>query len=102
MLIMAGDFNIRNNIWDPSYPFHLIYSDFLFDIADSLNLKLSISIQQISTQYSDNTNNANSVINLFFLHPNFIKINNDSINEIQYPSDYAPLTVNIVLIEKFI
>ena len=66
MFIMAGNFSIRDNIWDPSYPFHLIYNNFLFDITDSLNLKLSILIQQIPTQYLDNANNANSVVNLFF------------------------------------
>ena len=44
ILIIASDFNIRNNIWDSLYPFHLIHSNFLFDIADSLDLKLFIPI----------------------------------------------------------
>ena len=40
-LTIAGNFNIRNNIWDLSYLFHLSHSDSLFKITDSLNLKLS-------------------------------------------------------------
>ena len=40
-LTIAGNFNIRNNIWDLSYLFHLSHSDSLFEITDSLNLKLS-------------------------------------------------------------
>ena len=44
ILIIASDFNIRDNIWDSSYSFHLIHSKFLFDIANSLDLKLFIPI----------------------------------------------------------
>jgi len=45
VLIMAGDFNIRNSDWDLSYPFHSIHTDFLLEIADSFDLKLSCPIQ---------------------------------------------------------
>jgi len=45
ILTMASDFNIRDNIWDSSYPFYSSHSDSLFKIADSLDLKLSNSIQ---------------------------------------------------------
>ena len=31
---MTGDFNIRDNIWNPNYPYHSIYSNLLIDIAD--------------------------------------------------------------------
>ena len=44
VLVMTGDFNIRNSIWDPSYPFYSVHSDNLFDIADSFDLKLSCPI----------------------------------------------------------
>ena len=44
ILIIASNFNIRNNIWNSLYLFHLIHSNFLFDIADSLDLKLFIHI----------------------------------------------------------
>ena len=35
VIIITGDFNIRNSIWDPNFLFHLCHSDSLFDIADS-------------------------------------------------------------------
>jgi len=54
ILIMAEDFNIRDSNWNSSYSFHLIYSDTLFEVANSFDLKLSSSIQQVSTHYSDN------------------------------------------------
>ena len=41
---MTGDFNIRNNDWDSSYPHHSTYVDVLWEVADSLNLELSTPI----------------------------------------------------------
>ena len=35
VLLMMGDFNIRNSLWDPSFPFHSFISDNLIVIADS-------------------------------------------------------------------
>lgn len=67
VLIMAGDFNIRNSNWDSSYSFHSSYSDFLVEIVESSNPTLSSAIQQVFTKYLDNTNNSNSVIDLMFL-----------------------------------
>jgi len=64
---MAGNFNIRNSNWDLSYTFHLIHTGSLLEIVDSFNLNLSHSIQQVPTCYSNNVNDANSVINFFFL-----------------------------------
>jgi len=43
LLIMTGDFNIRDSIWDPSFPHHSAISDDLMILADSYNLDLSIS-----------------------------------------------------------
>jgi len=40
-LTIASNFNIRINIWDLSYLFHSSHSDSLFEITDSLNVKLS-------------------------------------------------------------
>jgi len=54
ILIIIEDFNIRDNNWDPSYLYHLIHTDTLREIADSFNLELSLSINQVSTQYTDN------------------------------------------------
>jgi len=41
ILVITGDFNIQDSLWDPDYPFHLSHSDLLFDITDSFNLGLS-------------------------------------------------------------
>ena len=41
VLIMAGDFNIRDSLWDISFPHHSSISDDLLIIADSFNLTLS-------------------------------------------------------------
>ena len=51
---MTDDFNIRNSNWDPLYPHYSIYSDILREVADSLNLNLSISINPVSTWYVNN------------------------------------------------
>ena len=49
ILIMTGDFNIRDNKWDISYLYHLIHTDTLRKIANSFNLELSLPINQVST-----------------------------------------------------
>ena len=45
ILIMAGDFNIRDNDWNPSYPFYSFHSDSLVKITDSFDLALFSPIQ---------------------------------------------------------
>ena len=93
---MTGDFNIRNNIQDPFFPYHSFHSNLLTDIADLMDLCLSKSTNQVFTRYLDNMNESNSVINLMFLRPNLLKLNNYMIHsEQRYSQDYAPLTVNI-------
>ena len=42
VLIMTGDFNIRDSLWDSLYPYYSSYSNLLFKIADSFNLNISI------------------------------------------------------------
>jgi len=41
VLLITGDFNIRDSLWDPSFPFHSSISNNLIIIADSFNLALS-------------------------------------------------------------
>jgi len=45
ILIMASDFNIRDNDWNFSYHFYLSHRDILFEIMNSFDLSLSSSIQ---------------------------------------------------------
>ena len=47
ILIIIGNFNIRNNNWNSSYPCYSNHTDFLNKIANSLNLELSTSVNQI-------------------------------------------------------
>jgi len=51
---MAGNFNIRDNSWDPSFSHHSIYYDLLINITDSMNLCVFKSTNQVPTRYSDN------------------------------------------------
>ena len=67
LLIMTRDFNIYDSLWDPSFSYHSFISDNLLTIVDSLNLSLSFFPDLVSTRYSDNTNDLNSVIDLIFL-----------------------------------
>ena len=44
---MTGDFNIRNNDWDPSYLHHSTYADNLREIAESFDIELSMPVNQV-------------------------------------------------------
>ena len=50
-LIMAEDFNIRNNSWNLSLPYHFSYCSLLTNIVDSINLYISKSTNQVSTSF---------------------------------------------------
>ena len=76
---MTENFNIKDNDWDLLYPHYSSYTNTLREIADLIDLKLSISINQVSTCYADNSNEANSVIDLIFLWANSEEFNNHSI-----------------------
>jgi len=103
ILVMTGDFKIRDSSWDLLFPFHLSYNNLLSNIADSLNLLLSNPTIQVPTRYLDNTNDINSVIDLMFLRPNSSEIDNYTIySKLQYSLDHTLLTVDIFIIEGFV
>jgi len=45
MIIIIGDFDIRDNIWDLNFPHYSQHSTVSFDIADSFQLELSRSTE---------------------------------------------------------
>jgi len=101
--IITGDFNIRDSVWDPYFPYHLLYNNILFKVANSLYLGLSKPTEYFLTRYSGNQQDSNLVIDLIFLRPELMEHNNHSI----YPnwkliSNHAPLTVNISIFKKHI
>ena len=67
LLIMAGDFNIRDSFWDPAFPHHSNFCDDLMIVADSFNLELLFSTHNAPTRYSDMNNGSNSTIDLMFI-----------------------------------
>ena len=101
LLVMTGDFNIRDSIWDLSFHHHLAISDNLMIIADSFNLDLSFLAHCIPTRYLDIAGELNSVINLMFLWSGLTELNNHSVHLDWYlSSDHAPLTVSIAIDEE--
>ena len=103
LIIMTGDFNIHDSLWDLSYNFHSSISDDLFAIADSFNLFLSFPMDQVPTRYSDNTNDSNSVLDLMFLQCDSEEINSHIIHpDWRLTLDHAPLTIIIPIADKHI
>ena len=41
ILIMTGNFNIRDCLWDLNFQYHSLHKDTLFDITDSFQLEIS-------------------------------------------------------------
>ena len=96
VIIMTGDFNIRDSLWDSNFPFHSIHSDMLFDIADSFSLALSNLTENFPTRFSDNNQNSNLVLDLVFTQPSSMKFNHHHIHpDWRLISDHAPITVDI-------
>jgi len=59
VIIMTGDFNIRDNLWDFNYSHYSIHRTLLFDIADLFHLGLSEPTNHCPTRYLDNNHNLN-------------------------------------------
>ena len=76
ILIMAENFNIRDCLWNPNYPFHSSHKDVFFEITDFFYIELSKPTENLPTRYSNNTHNLNLVLDLVFLHLNSTELNN--------------------------
>ena len=102
-LLMTGDFNIRDCLWDPSFPYHLSISNELIIIADSFNLSLSNSANPCSTRYSDTSGDANPVLDLMFLCSNSLELNSHHIHpESRLSSNHALLSIEIPIIKEVV
>ena len=96
LLVITGDFNIHDSLWDSSFLHHSSISDDLIIIANSFNLNLLTPINQVPTRYSDNDNNSNSVIDLMFFQCDSTELNNHSIHPNWHLiSDHTPLIITI-------
>jgi len=103
VVLMTGDFNIRDSLWDSSFLFHSSISNDLIIVADSFNLALSSLTNPCPTRYSEMAGELNSVIDLMFLRYDSSELDQHSIPpESHSSSDHAPLTVIIPLSEEII
>jgi len=98
---MTGDFNIRDSLWDPTFPHHSTISDDLLIIADSFDLSLLTPTNQFPTRYIDNPSNSNSVLDLIFLQSGLDELDNHIIHlDWCLTSNHTPLTITILTIEE--
>jgi len=96
IIILTGDFNIRDSDWDLNFRHYSSHTDNLITIADSLGLELSPLLNPSPTRFADNPCNTNSVIDLVFLPPNNTGFGQHTLHpEICKPSDHVPLTIEI-------
>ena len=101
LLIMTGNFNIRNSLWDLSFSYYSSISNDLIIIVDSFNLELSIPTNSIPIRYSDTASKVSSVIDLMFFQSRSIELNNHLIHsDLCLTSDHTPLIVSISIVEK--
>jgi len=103
VLLMTGDFNIRDSLWDPSFPFHSLISNDLIMIADSFDLALSSPTNPGPTRFSDTVGESNSVIDLMFLRYGSAELDNHSIlPDSRLSSDHVPLLIDIPIFNEII
>ena len=103
IILITGDFNIRDSLWDSSFPFHFSLSDDLIIIADSFNLALSTPTNLCPTRYSDMVGESNSVIDLMFLRYGSSELDEHSIlPDLWLSSDYAPFSIDIPIFKEII
>ena len=103
VVLITGDFNIRDSLWDSSFPFYSSINNDLIILVDSFNLALSSLTNPCLTRYPNIPGESNSVINLMFLCFDSSKLDQHSILlEFYLSSDHAPLTVTIPLSKEIV
>jgi len=103
VIVITGNFNIRDSYWDPLFPHHLIHADHLLKIADLFNLERLLPINLVLTRYADNLNDSNSIIDLMFLRGYSEKFDTHSILlDMRDPFNHTFLTINIAIQEELI
>jgi len=99
-VVMTGNFNIRDNDWDPNYPHHSVHTEDLLTLAESLGLDLLPPINPGPTRFADNLRDTNSVIDLAFINPNNSGFGQYSLYpELHRPSDHVPLIIEVSINE---
>ena len=103
VLVMTGNFNIRDSLWDSTFPYHSSISDDLLIITDSFHLALLMPTDPYSTRYSDIVGEANLIIDLMFLWYRLTELNQHSIHpDWQLTSDHALLFITVPIVDKTI
>ena len=103
LILMTGDFNIRDSLWDPSFPHHFFISNDLFILADLFNLDLSTPTDSIPTRYPNIPGELDLVIDLMFLYSESSELNYHSIHPSwRLTSNHALLTITIPIEEEHV
>jgi len=100
LLYMGRDLNIRDAEWDPSTSSHSAASQALMDLANSLGLVCSLLELPVPTHYLDTDGHANLVIDLIFLGMNCTQVLHCIKPNLRWPSDHAPLLVDLPISPK--
>ena len=98
VIIITGDFNIRDSNWNLLYLYYSTHADTLSEVANAVNLKWSSPINPVSTKYVNNLNNYNFIIDLMFFKGNSRELNSHLIiPDLRGLSNYVPLIISIII-----
>ena len=97
LLYMSEDLNIRDAEYNLSVSLYPIAGQTLRDLADFYSLVHSFSMLSVSTNYSNITDYANSVIDLIFLGISYVQIIHYIEPNLRWSLYYAPLIVDLLI-----